>query len=98
TPSPVTSASPTQDGLLLNVENGVPNRDRLPAPSLRNTDTVPVFWWFSLTATTSGQVSPLMSAMVTKLTFEPAVLSVTLLNPPVERPYRTVIVVAAPAP
>src|SRR5262245_47120842 len=43
TPSPVTSASATHDGLLLNDENGEPNSDRLPAPSFLNTDTLPVF-------------------------------------------------------
>src|SRR5438093_10535346 len=71
--SPVTSASPTQPGLLLNDENGLPNRDRLPAPSFLNTDTLPVFWWFSLDTTTSAQPSPLMSATLAKATFEPPV-------------------------
>src|SRR5262245_25657056 len=81
TPSPVTSASPTQDGLLLNVDNGVPTRDRLPIPSFWNTDTLPVFCLFALVTTTSGQLSPLISAMLTKLTFVPPVLSWILLNP-----------------
>jgi hypothetical protein len=98
TPSPVRSASATPAELLPNDENAVPTCCRLPAPSLRKTDTLPVFWRLALTATTSCQPSLLMSAVVTKATLTPPVLCVTVLNPPPARPYRTVIVLAAPGP
>src|SRR2546421_12889661 len=68
TPSPVMSASPTQAVLLPKLENGVPTRDRLPAPSFLNTDTLPTFWRLALTATPSCQPAPFMSAALTKLT------------------------------
>src|SRR5438876_3396889 len=88
--SPVTSTSPTHDELCPAVENGVPTSDKLPAPSLRNTDTEPVFCRFTLTATKSCQPSPLMSPIAAKLTFWPPVLRLTRLNPPPDLPYRMV--------
>src|SRR5262245_13302070 len=93
--SPVTSASPIQEGLLLNVGK-VPARDRLPAPSFWNTEKVPAPWPFSLLTTTSAQPSPLMSPTAAKLGFQPPVSSWILLNPPPCLPYRMMIVFPAP--